>query len=245
MNEILDALLDKFRKPFWRAFTLAWLTWNWQVWYVTLFVDSNIAWDKIIYISKMYCYIEKYKDNFEFFWINFYNKIFPEIWFIVHWFLIPLFLSYLIVWYFPFVTNKYLDKNQQTKKDELKILNKYAENIKKENKTLWKIKEWLTQKKKLEKSIEVSQTQKEMSKEEESQKEIDDFKSKYTDGLRLLNDFIYKKEWHINNDDWHRQIDTSIESLFHTHWLIEEHGSSHGWKSYKITEKWKLFLKSL
>ena len=33
---------EKLVSPFWGAFIASWLVWNWRVWYVTFFVDSDL-----------------------------------------------------------------------------------------------------------------------------------------------------------------------------------------------------------
>lgn len=218
-----DAINEKMKNPFWRNFIIVWITWNWRVWYITFFVSEEKVWNKIDYIINMYnC-----------FWYSF-------IWIILNWIIVPVLVSYLLVWWFPLLSNKFLKKHKENKNIENNIL---AEWIKSEIKVVEAKKKVVKAKKDL---IIDENKLKKIEEKTESQKRDEDYEkliSKYKDSMKILSDFVYTKMWNVNNGDWHRQISTENENILDSFWLIEVNWSSHWWKVYQLTEKWKYFLK--
>lgn len=215
-----DTINEKVKNPFWRNFIIWWITWNWKVWYITFFVSEEIVWNKISSISKMYDYID------------FYN-LFPLLWFILNWVLIPAWISYLMIYQIPKnITNRFLKQHKLNKEAENKIL---KDEIESETKVIEAQKENLQKKEELE-------NLKEKKKYEEWDKEYKKIES-FT--LHTLSKLIYSNQWDVDDYlvqklNWtHDSIDKQI-MILDTSWLI----NSWNWfRNFSITEKWKYFLK--
>lgn len=223
-----NELEDRLKNPFWWSFIIAWITWNWKVWYLTFFVTEEVSGNKIDYIVNMYLY-------FDFF------NLFPFLGFILNWLIIPLILSILV---FFVITEKighlFLKKKYELEEKEIKIKNNYLD-IKSDS--IDKLNDLLN---KEEKVIE-------KEKEVEVKKEINKFEDWDRDFLKIenftldtLNHLIYSSRWYLwydliqilNIDE--KSVNNQI-MILDTYWLIK----LKDWKTtqYEITEKGKYFLK--
>lgn len=127
-----DWIDEKLKSPFWWSIILTWLTWNWKVWYITLFVSEEKVWNKIDYINTMYNYFD------------FYN-LFPFLWFIFNWIFMPFILTVIIVFFInPKISIKFLEKHRDNKikenEKENEQIKSEIENLKTKNKKLIEIK---------------------------------------------------------------------------------------------------------
>lgn len=123
-----DWIDEKLKSPFWWSIILTWLTWNWEIWYITIFVSENEIWNKLLYIKNMYNYY-----NINFYWLN----IHPCLWFLINWIIMPLFLSWLIIWIItPKISHKFLKKHTINKENEIEIINLNTKLINAETKNI-------------------------------------------------------------------------------------------------------------
>lgn len=221
-------LEDRLRNPFWWSFLLAWGTWNWKVWYVTFFMSEDISWNKIEYIKNMYSYFDFY-------------SLFPLIGFLVNWLMIPLILSWVLVFILTeILVHKFLNKKYDLEDKELIIKNNY---FNKKKKILKKEEEVLNKEQEI--NTKKEEVKNKLWKEEIKEWERD-YKKVNKRFLEWLSDFIFNNWW-INNystqssmnisDKW---LSTFIRRLY-SYELIENTNES----TYHLTKKWKYFMKKL
>lgn len=224
---------DKLKSPFYRNFILWWITWNWKVWYVTFFVSEEILKEnKIEYIKNMYTYIDL-------------PVLFPLIWFILEWIIIPFIISWIVIFIVrKKVGHRFLEKSYELEDDELEIKKKYLE---KEEEILEKEEEILDKKEEI-------QEKRETIYNKEWDKEYKELSSKYPDIMKKLGNLIYHMYWFTHsyqrNETWKfewirfssdtEKILDAIGLITFSNKALDEHNK---WNVYNITDKWKYFLK--
>jgi len=125
-TKITDTVSDTFKNmiemskerlftPMYFYFILAWIVTNWKFTYTLLFVDNQVIWDtqhflKVDYLSQMYGF---------------------NLWSAFHLFLIPISVSYLVVWWFSQVSERFYKKYEehQTNKRVIKREIDYKEKL--------------------------------------------------------------------------------------------------------------------
>lgn len=243
VEEIKESLYnnvkDKISSPFWGTFIISWLIWNWRVWYVTFFVDSELLLSsrnilKIDYVSNFYH------------WDSFGNSFFSISLILI----LPLFSSYLIVFWIPKLTKYYYKKSLEFEYEN-KIIksNKDKQFLDIENEKL------IIKGKKLESERKVMQQEKILKqiRPEKSQEEVWDgdyvnFKqTKYFQEFKLIKESIYNErgatKWNWNNyGRYSNEISADSKAYFDVNEIIKisKVGSN---EIISLTEKGKYFMK--
>lgn len=246
-KSIKNNIYEKITSPLWWTFIITWLVWNWQLTYTTIFV----SWDKIYEkyeILKIEYIIEKIYD-----WSYHFFTLPIIVDYITYWFIWPILSTIIILWFIPYISNfvyirdtKLFKKDRILAKDKMEIevlkeKNRLLKEEKKEINTYIKEKEKIINKKEKIEEKEENLENKEYKKWDE---EYNSIIKKYKDLITKLETFIYEHKWHINNYDWNRQLDTELEKILDSNWIIKKiEKEENWWAIYTLTEKWKYFLK--
>lgn len=220
---ITDYLKDKFNSPFWATFIVSWLLWNWKVWYVTFFIDSELLLKnkctlKIDYISNLFI-----PTSFlDFIWILFHSLIFPYL------------SAYLIIFVFPiYITRKFYLQSLDNVNNEVLIK-------KRKEKELLDVEKDIKETKKDIKNIEKqSKTQQEIWNEE-----YEELKKKtYFNSIEKIIKCVFENGGYISDTSSRANIlSIKDKTYFSTSKIIEIHPTSFG-EEIKLTEKGNYFIK--
>lgn len=208
---------DKLENPFWGAFIISWLAWNWKVWYVTFFIDSELLFQqeyilKIDYISRIYR------------WESLENFLLS----VAHLFIFP----YLSVCFFVYIFSKVTSKFYRKSKENENSL--YLINLEMESKKLEK------ENAKLEIEQNViharDRVRSEKTKEEKWDEEYDKFKKT-----------IYYPQFGIVKNSYYKNKSTSgmssdMKAYFDSNGIIEIVIKGFN-EQIELTEKGKYFVK--
>jgi hypothetical protein len=124
---------------------VTWLTWNWEVWYTTIFVSEELTGNKVIYIKEMYNYFDFY-------------SLFPCVGILFNWIIMPLFLSwFIIIFVTPKISHWFLGKHDENK---IKENDRITKKINSETKKLIAKEKKIEQEQKIEKITEKSEEEK-------------------------------------------------------------------------------------
>jgi len=241
MEKLTNAFLERYKNPFLKSFIGFWITINWKIFYITIFIDSELLLEskhilKIDYIKSFYSLQSEF---LIFSYIQFWIVISKLL-------LLPLLFTYL----FTYILQKYFLKfNKKHWENEKK--SKEARNIilEKKNLEVEKIKEETLNKK--EKNLEKS---KKIEKTEEEKWEIEYTKfkkSKYYKEFRYIKESIYIEEGRVKTQ--HENAYNQIISTFgiphqmlaysDVNQLIEIYKDISGNELIKLTKKGKYFMK--
>jgi hypothetical protein len=225
-ESILENLKEKLSSPFYGTFLFSWLIWNWKIWYITLFVDSNLLMQstnllKIDYVRSIYRT----------------DSISEVIFSIGHFLIFPFLSALVLIYLMPIVTCKFYEKSLETKNN-----NKIAKN-KKDKEFLESIGEKLE----VEKNILIKQAEvkKEKNKSEKTQDEI--WREEYNQFKRInpfqsfsyIVDSIYKYSGRIETMNGFK-VPQEILVYAHTNDLISYDKLR---SRIELTEKGKFFVK--
>jgi len=125
MKELFDEIITIFKErisnPFFRYFIISWILWNYKFIYFLFFLDESIFY-KIHNLSKFDYLIQN---------IYFYNTWYCNLWLFV---IAPLISTWVLIFILPEFTYLFLDKHNENKKKEDRILYNYKRSVKiKEN----------------------------------------------------------------------------------------------------------------
>lgn len=114
-KSIAEITKERIFTPMYFYFIIPWVITNWKFVYTLLFVNNQVIWDtqgvlKVDYLAQMYGF---------------------NLWSIFHLFLIPIFVSYLVVWWFSLVSEKFYQRYEehQTNKRVIKRKIEYEEKL--------------------------------------------------------------------------------------------------------------------
>ncbi|MEI7891338.1 MAG: hypothetical protein WCI36_05230 [bacterium] len=213
-------LNDKFVSPFWGAFILSWLAWNWRIWYITFFIDSDLLMQSRSFLKIDYI-------------LSFYPASY--FWFIVYSMLPSLIFSYIAVFWLSKITKLYYKQA---------LDNEYEEKILKERKErdfLREKEEKLTAEVKVLTKEEEVENIKTKTQDEKWDEEYEKFKkSKYFNSFNIIKQRIYESGGYIGGTN---RIPSDITSAYDANGIIE--GSSNEGNRIKITDKGKYFIKKI
>lgn len=229
-NSIKNNLLNKLVSPFYGAFIISWLIWNWEILYATIFVDPELLWIskgllKLDYILSFYP-PEKYIVNIIFLAIG------------------PLLSSYIAVFIFPMITKRFYKKSLESEAENINIkteieqgiLKKKGEKLAAEEKILIK-----------ESSVKDRKKEEIKSQGEEWGKEFNDFKKHplYPE-LKKMVDVLYGqggKTYTWRGSRYIRNINQDMIAIAHTKGLININNSGDPSNEiFELTEKGKYFI---
>lgn len=222
-ESLKENLKNRIASPFYGAFIISWLAWNWEVWYVTFFVDSDLLLKtedilKVDYISAIYK------------WSSFWDATYS----LSHIFILPFLSALAIVYLMPEITCKFYDKSLETENK-----NKLAKN--KQGRAFL---EAIGEKLDAEKTILIKQAEvkKEKIKSEKSQEEKWDEEYKNFKSGKYYNSFKSIKEIVYGNDNWvGESISFNVRAYFDSNGIIQNFkGNS---SRIELTEKGKYFMK--
>lgn len=210
---------DKLINPFYGAFIISWLIWNWRVWYITFFIDSALLVErksilKIDYINSLYV------------WNDWWNFVYS----ICHLLLLPLLSSYLAVFWFPKMTCFFYEKSLETEnfnkitkaKKDKDLLKAMGEKLNVEMDVLGK-----------EKAIKAARSEK-------SQKEIwDDEYMQFQKTSHFLN-FNSLKSVYYQGERWADDIPIDLKAYCDTHGITERDEINE--RKINLTNKGKYFM---
>lgn len=227
INSLKENLKDRISSPFYGAFIISWLIWNWKIWYITFFIDSDLllATQSILKID----YIKNIYES----WI--YASLYTVI--------LPLFSSYLIIFWLPKMTHMFYEKyleyenqNNITKlKKEKEFLKEKAAKLEEEKNVL-------------QKEGEVKIIRKEAQFQEEIwDKEYQNFKeSKHFQYFGQLKSSLYEHGGHtwiwVNNNK-RNIIPTDLKAYLNANEIIEFGKDENHYEVVLLTEKGKYFMK--
>lgn len=227
VEEIKESLYnnvkDKMNSPFWGVFITSWIIWNWRVWYVSFFVDSELLMNtknilKIDYISNLYH------------WDSFGSSILSISLILI----LPLFSTYVVIFWITKITRKFHVKYADYDYDnKLYILKKEEQLLAARHSKL------KTEEKVLEKEDEVEKI-KIKTQEEFWDKEFLDFKkTRFFGNFPIIRESIYS---HGGYTSWNNySIPSEVLAFFDANRIIE--GASGGGDRIRITTKGKYFIK--
>ncbi|HAS00115.1 MAG: hypothetical protein US57_C0001G0061 [Candidatus Moranbacteria bacterium GW2011_GWC2_37_73] len=216
---------EKLVSPFWGAFIASWLVWNWRVWYVTFFVDSDLLMQ-----SKSVLKID--------YLLTFYPV--SHLWSIAYSLFTPFLFSYLVVFWLPKITKKYYLKSLEYEYDIKTVkLKKEEDFLKLEGKKFQAEEIKLeAEEKVLKKETAVKKIKSEKSQEEAWDDEYEIFK-----GSNYFNSFDSIRQTYYEGNRWASDIPLGIKVYCDTHELIEIVPNSSGSEKFNLTEKGKYFMK--
>lgn len=233
-SDTVHELDRRFRNPFWVWFALAWITWNWRVWYLTFFVSESLVGNKIARIQEMYEYFG-------------WHALF---WILINWIIIPTAISWSITFYLPKLTDIFLKRQKENKEREDIILRK---DLKSEEKNIKAVTDLLeAERKKAQEELRKTQLELQIatSKSKNNNKiksEEEIWNNEYVKFLKVFPSFhntltslIYKNNWYSKGVNRETYIPEHVQ-LLHVNNLIELIDGKD--TQYKITEKGKYFLK--
>ena len=219
---------DKVISPFYGAFVISWLAWNWKVWYLTFFVDSNLLLRnkdilKIDYILNVYG------------GSNLWHLIYG----LGHLIILPFLSAWFFIYIFPKITCKFYEKSIENENINKLIRLKKEKELSQAEEIQFKAKraKLEEEEKFLEKKKAIKQIKSEKSQEEKWDEEFEEFKrTKY-----FLN-FATIKRSYYDTDRWASDIPSDIKAYCDSNGVIEmvDHGNS---SKISLTNKGKYFMK--
>lgn len=223
INELTESfksnIKERLRSPFYGAFIVSWILWNWKVWYVTFFVDSGLLLQKNKILKTDFIFSLYNLDSFGSF---FYSA--------AHLIILPLISTFLFVFYFPLLTCKFYEKSldNDNKSKLIKLL---------------KEKEFLeAQEAKLEMEEKILKKEKEIGveriKSAKPQETIWEEEYLKLKNSRYFNGFESLKISFYEGDRWKSNIPTDMLAYYDTHNILTIDG-----EKIDITEKGKYFMK--
>lgn len=213
-------LNEKISSPFYGTFIVSWLLWNWKIWYVTFFIDSDLLVNdkhilKIDYIINIYNV-----DNF----LNIFYSV-------GHILILPLLSSLLIVYLMPIITCRFYKKSLETDNANRLLKARNDEEFINAQGAKLEAQKGLIKK---EQQIEVEKKKLEKSQEEVWSEEYKEFKS-----TKYQNDFSKIRECIYENGGYTSGLPSVLIAYFNVNDLVESIASNR----IGITEKGKYFLK--
>lgn len=228
-------ITDKLTSPFWGAFVISWLIWNWKIWYVTVFIDSDLLLQEKGLLKMDYIY-SLYKSDIIFdLFISFLRLI-----------ILPFLSAWFFIFIFPLITHRFYEKSLESDNE-----NKIAKNRKDEEyfktvgKKLEAEKEVIMQEASInEEKMKIEKTQEEKWDEEYSEFE----KTKYFNDFNMIIESIYqhfgKTEWDYDfNGMPGKFVSSDVKAYADTNNLIEIDNNIGNKETIKLTEKGKYFMK--
>lgn len=218
-------LNDRISSPFYGAFMVSWLIWNWKIWYVTFFIDSELLLKKEGILK-----------------IDYILKLYPQETLLENGFIRLIILPFLSAWFFVYifskVTCKFYERSLETENK-----NKLAKN-KKDKEFLESVGEKLE----VEKSILIKQAEvkEEKIKSEKSQEEkwLDEYNQ--FKQMNIFPSFVYI----VNSIYEYSGRVEAINRAFKIPQGILVYAHTNGLVSYdkiqsriELTEKGKFFVK--
>lgn len=223
LQSVKDGINHRANSPFYGAFVITWLIWNWKTWYITFFTGEDLFFQKTGFLKINYL-INSYTPT------DFWSFIFVSGKII----LLPLASVFFI--FFIVCKIERIIANQHGK-NELNKTNDELTRQKGIEKTTEKTLE--SRKKTVKKKAEIKKTlsQEEIWDEEYSKLgKIEGFK----EAMIGLRDCIYKSGG-LLDDHFHPSIGTKYRSLLHVNELFEYERRSNN--KILLTEKGKYFMK--
>jgi hypothetical protein len=233
IKDILEScrknLSDKIISPFYGAFIVSWSVWNWKIWYITFFIDSNLLSQKNNILKLNYI-------------LSFYPSSFFNIF---HLFVLPFASAWFFIYIFPKITIKFYEKSLENENKIRKI------KLEKEKDFLEKKEAKLEVEKKIikkEAEVGIEKEKSEKSREKIWDEEYDKFKeTKYFQFINQLKSSIYSHSGRTFNSPLggHRQdiISTDIKAYLDANKIIELDKDKNGYERAILTEKGKHFMK--
>lgn len=194
IKPIEEYVKEKLSSPFYVTFIISWCLWNWEVFYITFFVDSDLLFEsfkmlKIEYIDELYLC----------------DSFWTFVWCFSRLLILPLLSASLIVFVMPYLTILFYDKSLETDRKQ-KFLKEQADK---------KLLEQMEENLKLEKAVvekkeEIKEIkEKSLSEEEKWGKDYEEFRqSEFYKELNLLLTVIY--EGNQNNQVYDDSIDQYV-----------------------------------
>lgn len=225
---------EKLVSPFWGAYIGSWLIWNWKIWYITFFVESNLLLQrysmlKLDYITNLY--------NLCSFWDIIYS--------LSHLFIFPGITAYLVIFELPKITYKFY---KQSVDDDYKS-REYKEEKERRHleskKSRLEVEEVVVEK---EKNIESMKSQK--TQQEEWDEEYENFKnSRYYNSFSQLKESIYSHKgetypYFIDANSRQKRkevVDVNVKAYFNSSDVIEIFFEE-GVEKIRLTEKGLYFM---
>lgn len=212
---------DKFSSPFWVTYIVSWCLWNWKVWYVTFFVDSEMLLEnynllKMDYITSLY--------KGDSFW--------TVLWIICHLIVLPFLSACFIVFIMPKITFRFYEKssNDEFREKELDI---------EKDKKLLQIKESKLKIakniKKTEEEIEENRTQEEIWDDEYEEFKKTGYFAKFED----VKNCIFESSGYVKSSTF--GVPTDINAYFNSNNIVEF--TDKNFESITLTQKGKYFLR--
>ncbi len=222
LNEIqksaAKSLFEKINSPFWGAFVLSWLVWNWQIWYITIFINDNLLFEKEGVLK-----IELLNHLFsgEFWWA--WMMVFP--------FLSALFLSLI----FPRLTNWIYKKDLDFQKEKIRARQKMEKELTENEVKIIEKKEQV-----LEKKEKIEKTEKEKWNEEYEELK----RSHYFQKLNAVIQAMYSRDGKFSYwDDEAGEERIDVNSLEIAYFVSSEIIQKIEKETFDFTEKGKYFVK--
>lgn len=215
-------LNERISSPFYGAFIISWLFWNWKVWYVTFFIDSNLLLQekgvlKINYIISIYA-----SETIWSFILSFSHLI-----------IFPFLSAWFFIYIFPKMTCKFYAKSLETENE-----NKLTK-IKKNEEFL------IVTGKKLEAEKDIFKKEAELKEEkiksEKSQGNVWNDEYEQFKESKYFQDFNEIKKCIYDSDGWGGDLPVDLKAYFDSNKITEGRGEGNG--RIKLTEKGKYFMK--
>lgn len=227
-----ENLRERLTSPFYGSFVISWCLWNWKVWYVTVFVDSGLLFQKENILKVDYI-VGQYQ----------WNLGWHFVWSISHLIVLPLISAYVAVFWLSKVTHWFYKKSLDTEKmNELAKEKKEGELLEAKRKRLTTAGDVL----KIEGDVLKKEQEVQNIKSENLQEEWDDEYEKFKRNslfrsFSSIKDVIYKREGRTN-DFLGNILNTSVKAFADSHDLIKMN-IGNGGERVSLTEKGKYFMK--
>ncbi|MDD5464396.1 MAG: hypothetical protein PHP62_04555 [Candidatus Moranbacteria bacterium] len=222
---------EKLVSPFWGAFIASWLVWNWRVWYVTFFVDSDLLMQ-----SKSVLKID--------YLLTFYPV--SHLWSIAYSLFPPFLFSYLVVFWLPKITKKYYLKSLEYEYDIKTVKLKKEEDFLRLEGKKFQAEEIKLEAEEnvLKKETAVKKIKSEVSNEELWNSEYEKFKSsKYFNEFNAIKKCLYENGGKTT-DNWGASIvGVDIKAYCNVNGIIKMSTDKNNHEVITLTEKGIYFMR--
>lgn len=222
ISSVKTTIRDRLVSIMYGTFIISWCIWNWELIYITVFVDQDIILKTVNQLKIDYILTQYSWDN----WLG-------VLWSSVKLLLGPIIMTYVIIWWFSkldFICFKRYHSDKFNKKNEL---------FKMENKLLNKEKTVLEKK---EENVEIEKKiQKEMTDEEKWNAEYKDFRSsnQFHRAIKEMQQCIYEHSGYLDTAGY--RMRSEITAYLHVNGLIAFSEKSRN--IITATEKGKYYLR--
>ena len=216
-ESVKDYIVAKLNSPFYTTFIISWCLWNWKIFYITIFIDSQLLLQekgflKIDYLTSFYS------------WTN-------HFWFtILHLVALPFLSAFFILYVISWITYLFLEESLNIRnKNEMIILKKDADLLKAKSKNLDIEQDIIEKKNVIEKS---------KPNEERWDEEYKEFRfSGYFEYFKTIESAIYENGVYLRN------VGTQFKSYYDLNEIIEIHETTTDFVRISLTLKGRHFLK--